>query len=623
MLNSAKGGAPLLRKYFKKIVIIALFLVLINLPLVFNMLYPVQRFTYKDFIKKIESGEIASVSYNKDLPEISGITVDGERFKTTNPQTDDFKKYLLEKGVEVTEPTNIWSSLSIFLLQLIGTAVTMFIVAVIFSKVVVKHQNSIGNKCFYVVERSDITFDDVAGNEEAKESMMELVDFLRNPVKYARYGAKIPKGTILYGPPGTGKTLLAKALAGTAGVPFIAVSGSDFVEKFVGVGAARVRQLFELARKKAPCIIFIDEIDAVGRKRGIEGGGNDERDQTVNQLLAEMDGFTGNEGIIVIAATNRLDVLDKALLRSGRFDRHIKVDLPDVDARYEILKIHSRNKPLNPEVDLREVAKLTLFMSGADLANVMNEASIYAAKHEHKGILMSDIDKAINKILVGEEKKNRNSISKRDKEVAAFHEAGHTLVAKLLAKRNVTKATIIPTTKGAGGYTMSFPQDDKMFETKQQLLNEIAISLGGRAAEEIIFGEDNITGGASQDLKIATRVAIKMVKDYGMSKNVGLINIDELYENGLNNGTENDLVIREVRNIIDETYKKVKEFLNENKCILYNLAQALLQKEVVYEKEIDEIINGNNLKNIVSSTLSINKHVNFEAVGNLLKKEMA
>lgn len=544
--------------------------------------------SYNHFVEQVEKGNIRSVAYNKELHEIYGVTTNGERFKTENPQTDDFKKYLLEHGIKVTKANpSVLSVIGKLLMQLLTSVLTIYLLI----RIVIKKQEGIGSKRFYVVEKSDVTFDDVAGNEEAKEDMMELIEFLRNPTKYQRYGAKIPKGTILYGPPGTGKTLLAKALAGTAKVPFIAVSGSDFVEKFVGVGAARVRQLFQLAREKAPCIVFIDEIDALGKKRGGDiDGAHDEWCQTLNQLLVEMDGFTGNEGVIIIAATNRFDVLDEALLRAGRFDRQIQLNLPDLETRYKILKLHSKNKPLHPEVDLMQVAKMTVFMSGADLENVMNEAAIYAARHGHKGILMSDIDKAINKVIAGEERKSKKNISRKDKEVAAFHEAGHALVAKLLTNKSISKVTIIPTTKGAGGYTMMTPQTERLFETKKDLLNEIAVYLGGRVAEEIVFGEDDITGGASEDLKAVTRIAAKMVKDYGMSQ-LGLVNIGELCNNGFaNNVSEN--IAQEVKKIVDETYGRVKGLLNEHKDTLFSLAQALMEKETLYEKEIDAIING-------------------------------
>ncbi|MDD4804600.1 MAG: ATP-dependent zinc metalloprotease FtsH [Candidatus Pacebacteria bacterium] len=548
------------------------------------------KISYNEFIEQIKNKEIEQVEYSKSVPDITGITKDNMFFVTDNPQTDEFKQFLLENDIKVvTAKAGTVTAISKAILQLALYAAFICIVFIMINKVFIRNQLGT-TKNNWVTRKTHIVFSDVAGNKEAKENMMELVDFLKNPDKYSHYGVTTPKGTILYGLPGTGKTLLAKALAGTANVPFISVSGSDFVEKFVGVGAERIRSLFKEAREKAPCIVFIDEIDAVGKKReGISNGATDERNQTLNQLLVEIDGFTGNEGVIVIAATNRLDTLDEALLRSGRFDRQIHVELPDVDARYEILKIHSKNKPLNTKVDLREIAKLTLYMSGADLENVMNEAGIYAAKYEHKDITMEDIDRAINKVLVGEEKKDRKNISTRDREITAFHEAGHALIAKRLTGKNIPKVTIIPTTKGAGGYTLITPEEERMFETKKDMLNDIAIALGGRISEELVFGEDYITNGASQDLKVVTRIAIKMVKNYGMSENIGLLNVNELYGNNYIS-TNNETITREVKKIINETYKETKRLLSENESALFDLAQTLLEKETIYENELDNII---------------------------------
>lgn len=548
--------------------------------------------SYNEFIEKVEKKEVAEIDYDRSSPKITGKLADGGMFITDNPQTDDFKKYLLEKGVKVNPVDKRDNGIIISLLtSVINLAIFAFVIIYVSKKLLMAQIKSTNTKLMFA--KPNITFDDVAGNEEAKEDMLELVEFLKNPVKYKRYGAKIPRGTILYGPPGTGKTLMAKALAGTAGVPFISISGSDFVEKFVGVGASRVRQLFSEARAVAPCIIFIDEIDAVGKTRGgLSNGALDEREQTLNQLLVEMDGFTENDSIIVIAATNRIDTLDPALLRAGRFDRQIQLPLPDLEARYEILKIHARNKPLSEDVDLKEVAKMTLFMSGADLANIMNEASIYAARANHKGITMQDIDRAINKVIAGEARKNRKNISRKEKEITAYHEAGHALVAKMMAKRSTPKVTIIPTTKGAGGYTMITPEE-KMFVTKREMLESIAISLAGRAAEELIFGEENITNGASQDIKQATQTAMQMVKDYGMNEKIGLVNVDELYGSSSTLVSNmDDAVAEEVRRIIDETYREVKDFLNDNKAILHTLAECLLDKETIYEKDLEAVING-------------------------------
>lgn len=560
----------------------------------------IQKFSYNEFMENVESGQVAKVEYSTKGTKIKGELKDGTIFETTKP-TDEFNKQLLESEVDVVL-TDIGSSSTLknLLAGLLNFGLTfgLFVFVMMrISKSIIKSQTSSMNANFALVQTSDYTFDDVAGNEEAKADLAELIEFLKNPIKYKRYGAEIPRGTLLSGSPGNGKTLMVKALAGEAGVSFINVSGSDFVQQFVGVGAARVRELFDLAEKHAPCIIFIDEIDAMGRTRNTSGSGaSDERDQTLNQLLVEMDGFNPNKGVLVIAATNRPELLDPALLRPGRFDRHINVELPDVNARYEILKIHARNKPLAKETDLRKVAEMTIYMSGADLKNIMNEASIYAARANHKGILMEDIERAINKVIAGEEKSNRSNISKKDKEITAYHEAGHALIAKIVANKSIPKVTIIPTTKGLGGYTLITPQE-KMYETKQEMLNEIKISLGGRAAEEIMFGEENITSGAGQDLKVVTQIAEKMVKDYGMGKDTGLVSINELYRNSYA-GSTNDVVAKEIKELIEESYKETKEIINENKAILHNLAQALLKKETLYESEIDRIINGMELEDI-------------------------
>lgn len=554
----------------------------------------IQTFSYNEFMQNVRDKQVAKVEYSTKDTKIKGELKDGTLFETNKP-TDEFNKQLLESEIEVVltdkKPSNAFTNFLVSLLNIGLTAGVFIFVMRWVSKSLIKTQASSMDRRFTLLQTSDYTFDDVAGNEEAKADLAELIEFLKNPIKYKRYGAEIPKGTLLSGAPGNGKTLMVKALAGEAGVSFISVSGSDFVQQFVGVGAARVRELFDVAKKNAPCIIFIDEIDAMGRVRSSSSSGaTDERDQTLNQLLVEMDGFNPNKGVLVVAATNRPELLDPALLRPGRFDRHINVELPDVNARYEILKIHARNKPLAEETDLRKVAEMTIMMSGADLKNIMNEASIYAARLNHKGILMEDIERAINKIIAGEEKSNRSSISRKDKEITAYHEAGHALVAKLVANKKIPKITIIPTTKGFGGYTLITPQE-KMYETKQEMLNEIKISLGGRAAEEVVFGEANITSGAGQDLKVVTQIAERMVKDYGMGKNIGLVNINELYRNSYT-GSTSEMVVNEIKDLIEVSYKETKEIINTNKAILHNLAQALLEKETIYEEEINAIING-------------------------------
>ncbi|TYQ16196.1 UNVERIFIED_CONTAM: cell division protease FtsH [Acetivibrio alkalicellulosi] len=549
--------------------------------------------SYREFLDHVESGSVLTIiDYTQSSKKITGRLHDNTLFTTDNPQSSELKKYLLEQGIKLEEKRFVETIPQILLNVVLSFLPFIFIILIIVFLMgqLLKKQYS-GNKDskFNITKNCGLTFENVAGNEEAKENMMELVEFLTRPERFLNFGVVAPKGTVLFGPPGTGKTLLAKALAGTAGVAFIAVSGSDFVEKFVGVGASRIRQLFQFARKASPCIIFIDEIDALGKRTSSDGGGSsDERDRTLNQILVEIDGFSGSEGIIVIAATNRLDMLDPALLRSGRFDRQIQVDLPDVDARYSILNLHSKNKPLNSDVDLKEVAKMTVYMSGADLANLMNEAGIYAVRNSHQSITMKDIDLAISKIQAGEEKRNKKNITLKDKEITAFHEAGHVLVAKLLSGTTVSKVTIIPTTKGAGGYTL-FVQDEKMFSTKKDLLNNIAIFLGGRASEEIIFGENEVTNGASNDLRKATQIAVDMVKNYGMSHTVGLVSFLDISKNN-SSGTTLNSVEDEVKKIIEEVYKETKETLKNNADCLRNIATLLLERETIYRKDIDNIV---------------------------------
>ena len=436
------------------------------------------------------------------------------------------------------------------------------------------------------------TFKDVAGLEEEKEDMAEIVDFLRNPKKYNTLGARIPKGVLLEGPPGTGKTLLAKAVAGEAGVPFFSISGSDFVEMFVGVGASRVRDLFEDAKKNAPCIVFIDEIDAVARKRGSGlGGGHDEREQTLNQMLVEMDGFGTNEGIIVLAATNRVDILDPAILRPGRFDRKVMVGRPDVKGREEILRVHVRNKPLSDDVDLHEIARTTAGFAGADLENLMNEAAICAAKQNRQFIKKEDVDKCFVKIGIGGEKKSR-LVPEKERKITAYHESGHAILFHLLSEVGpVHLVSIIPNGRGAGGYTMPLPENDNVFMTKKHMLQDIMVSFGGRIAEELIFGD--ITTGASADIKQATQTAQAMVVKYGMSEKVGLINYEVNSEEEVFLGRDLGharnysekvaaMIDKEVRRIMDECYQEAKLIIESHIDVLHRCAAALLEKERIF-----------------------------------------
>lgn len=457
-------------------------------------------------------------------------------------------------------------------------------------------------------EKRKTTFDDVAGADEEKEELAEVVEFLKAPEKYNKLGARIPKGVLLVGPPGTGKTLLARAVAGEAGVPFFSISGSDFVEMFVGVGASRVRDLFDQAKKNSPCIIFIDEIDAVGRQRGAGlGGGNDEREQTLNQLLVEMDGFGANEGVILIAATNRPDVLDPALMRPGRFDRQVVVSYPDVNGREAILRVHARKKPLAPDVNLKTIAKTTAGFTGADLENLLNEAAINAAKHGRKFIKNEDVNYAFVKVGIGVEKRSK-IISEKEKKITAYHESGHAILFHVLPDVGpVHSVSIIPTGMGAAGYTMPLPEKDEMFNTRGKMLQNIIVSLGGRVAEELVF--DDITTGASQDIRQATQTARDMVTKYGFSSKLGLINYD----------TDNDEVFigrdlahtrpygeniagqidAEVKNIIDECYSRAKTIISENRDILDKSASLLLEKEKISREEFEALFEEENKENEV------------------------
>ena len=447
-------------------------------------------------------------------------------------------------------------------------------------------------------ENKKTTFKNVAGLDEEKEELREIVDFLKEPTKYMQVGARIPKGVLLVGPPGTGKTLLAKAVAGEAGVPFFSISGSDFVEMFVGVGASRVRDLFEEAKKNAPCIVFIDEIDAVARRRGTGlGGGHDEREQTLNQMLVEMDGFGANEGIIVMAATNRVDILDPAILRPGRFDRKVTVGRPDVKGREEILHVHAKGKPLGEDVDLKQVAQTTAGFTGADLENLLNEAAIYAAKENRAFIMQEDITHSFIKVGIGTEKKSR-VISDKEKKITAYHEAGHAILFHVLPDVGpVYTVSIIPTGNGAAGYTMPLPERDEMFNTKGKMTQDIIVSLGGRIAEEMIF--DDITTGASQDIKVATKTARAMVTRYGFSESLGLVNYDsdddEVFigrDLAHTRSFSEDIarsIDEEVKRIIEDCYDKAKKLLTDNIQVLHGCADLLLEKERITREEFESL----------------------------------
>lgn len=566
-------------------------------------------FSYYDFEAALKAGEVSEVVIepNKVVPT-GTLVIKLENEEAEKLYVSDVKEieellqsYKVDYELEDVPQESVFVTAILPTLLMIGAAFILFTMmgkqgggmnakAMNFGKSRAKMSTEADNK---------VTFENVAGLHEEKEDLEEIVDFLREPGKYTRVGARIPKGVLLEGPPGTGKTLLAKAVAGEAKVPFFSISGSDFVEMFVGVGASRVRDLFQEAKENAPCIIFIDEIDAVARRRGTGmGGGHDEREQTLNQLLVEMDGFGVNEGIIVMAATNRVDILDPAILRPGRFDRKVMVGRPDVKGRYEILQVHAKGKPLGDDVDLQQIAQTTAGFTGADLENLLNESAIYAAKEGRAYLKQEDIRHAFVKIGIGSEKKSR-VISDKEKKITAYHEAGHAILFHVLPDVGpVYSVSIIPTGVGAAGYTMPLPEKDEMFNTKGKMLQDIVVSLGGRVAEEMIF--DDITTGASQDIKQATAYAKAMVTKFGMSDQVGLINYDNDSDEvfvGRDFGKTSrgygeqvaTMIDMEVKRIIDECYAKAKSILKENEKILHSCAELLLEKEKITREEFEAL----------------------------------
>lgn len=568
-----------------------------------------QEMTYTSFVSAVQEKNVSDVYINQNSAVPTGtvsVTLkdDGNTRKVNVSDVEQVEKLLTENQVEYRlsdVPKD--SMLTTVVVPMLITLGGVFLIFFLMSR-----QNGGGNSKAMNFGKSrakmstkneiKVTFRDVAGLREEKEELEEIVDFLKDPKKYIQVGARIPKGVLLEGPPGTGKTLLAKAVAGEAGVPFFSISGSDFVEMFVGVGASRVRDLFQDAKKNAPCIIFIDEIDAVARRRGSGlGGGHDEREQTLNQLLVEMDGFGVNEGIIVMAATNRKDILDPAILRPGRFDRDVLVGRPDVGGREEILKVHARNKPLGDDVDLKQIAQTTAGFSGADLENLLNEAAILAAKENRGYIQQSDIRHAFVKVGIGPEKKSR-IVSEKERRITAYHEAGHAILFHLLPDVGpVYSVSIIPT-GGAGGYTMPLPEKDDMFNTKGHMLQEITVSLGGRVAEEEIF--DDITTGASQDIKQATAIAKSMITKFGMSERLGLINYDNDSDEvfiGRDFGHTSrgygekvaGTIDEEVKRIIDECYMKARALIQEYHPVLEKCAQLLLEKEKITRSEFEAL----------------------------------
>ena len=575
-------------------------------------------YSYSNFLWDVQNGYVSSVLIKQNSEVPTGVlsitkTDNGEELLNVS-DVHEIEQLLLDNNIRYTLKDVTRDSVWITTILPFGICLVIIIVIMMmtnrqagggggakmmnFGKSRAKLMNGTQNP---------VTFKDVAGLQEEKEELEEIVDFLKNPVKYTELGARIPKGVILTGPPGTGKTLLAKAVAGEAGVPFFSISGSDFVEMFVGVGASRVRDLFEEAKKNAPCIVFIDEIDAVARRRGTGmGGGHDEREQTLNQMLVEMDGFGINEGIIVMAATNRIDILDPAILRPGRFDRKVVVGRPDVQGRLEILNVHAAKKPLGDDVDLESLARTTAGFTGADLENLLNEAAINAAKRKEKYITNADVNYAFVKVGIGVEKRSK-IISEKEKKITAYHESGHAILFHLLPDVGpVHTISIIPTGMGAAGYTMPLPERDEMFNTRGKMLQNIIVSLGGRIAEELVF--DDITTGASQDIKQATETARSMVTKYGFSSKLGLINYDNDSDEvfigrdlahtrpyGEEVASQIDM---EVKNIIDECYGKAKKMIEEHMDVLEKSAQLLLEKEKIgrsefealFEAKVDDVI---------------------------------
>lgn len=606
MKQVQKPKKPIIFYYVIALIVI----LLLNLLLFPRLLEPkVTEVDYGKFLQMVDNNEISEVQIQSNEIIFSDKSSPANYYKTGVMNDYKLVDRLYEAGITEfgTPIIEQMSPLMEFLLTWVIPIVVMVALGQwLMKRMTSKMMGGMGNAMsfgksnakVYVQSETGIKFADVAGEDEAKEILQEIVDFLHNPKKYEEIGAKMPKGALLVGPPGTGKTLLAKAVAGEANVPFFSISGSEFVEMFVGMGAAKVRDLFQQANEKAPCIVFIDEIDAVARKRGTGlGGGHDEREQTLNQLLVEMDGFGVNEGIIVMAATNRVDILDPAILRPGRFDRKVGVGRPDIQGRREILEVHAKGKPLGDDVDLDQIARTTAGFTGADLENLMNEAAIYAAKQSRAYIVQDDIRRAFVKVGIGAEKKSR-VISDKEKKITAYHESGHALLFHLLPDVGpVYSVSIIPTGIGAAGYTMPLPERDNMFNTKGKMMQDIVVSLGGRVAEELIF--DDITTGASQDIKTATETARAMVTEYGMSDAVGLINYtsgsDEVFI-GRDIGHSKPygegvaaVIDQEVKRIVDGCHQEARRIITEHMEELHACADMLIEKEKITREEFEAI----------------------------------
>ena len=594
--------------------------IIIMLILVAGMLYysisgmmQTSHYKYSDFQKDLSQGKVKSVTINqnKEIPtgqiviKLKDNSKEEVYVTDVNKVIDDLNAYNKKATKDINPTIKDVDRDSVFLTTILPMVFMGIIVLVVIMMMNANAGGGAGkmanfgkNKAKKVVDVKGMDFSKVAGLQEEKEELEEIVDFLKNPRKYIDLGARIPKGVLLEGPPGTGKTLLAKATAGEAKVPFFTISGSDFVEMFVGVGASRVRDLFAEAKKNLPCIIFIDEIDAVARRRGTGmGGGHDEREQTLNQLLVEMDGFGPNEGVIVMAATNRVDILDPAIMRPGRFDRKVVVGRPDVKGRKEILEVHAKNKPLGDNVDFEEIARITAGFTGADLENLINEAAIYAAEHNQGYITQEDLNRALIKVGVGKEKKSK-IISPEEKRITAYHESGHAILFHVLPKVGpVHTISVIPTGLGAAGYTMPLPEKDEMFVTKGKMIQEIMVSMGGRIAEELVL--DDVTTGASQDIKQATAAAKAMVTKYGFSDKLGFINYDDdsddvfigydlAHSKGYGEKTASE-IDEEVRNIVDTCYREAKAIIEDNIEVLHKSAQVLMEKEKITREEFEAL----------------------------------
>ncbi len=594
--------------------------ILIMFLLIAGMLYysisgmlQTSHYKYNDFQKDLSQGKVKSVTINqnKEIPtgqiiiKLKDNSKEEVYVTDVNKVIDDLNAYNKKATKDINPTIKDVDRDSVFLTTILPMVFMGIIVLVVIMMMNANAGGGAGkmanfgkNKAKKVVDVKGMDFSKVAGLQEEKEELEEIVDFLKNPRKYIDLGARIPKGVLLEGPPGTGKTLLAKATAGEAKVPFFTISGSDFVEMFVGVGASRVRDLFAEAKKNLPCIIFIDEIDAVARRRGTGmGGGHDEREQTLNQLLVEMDGFGPNEGVIVMAATNRVDILDPAIMRPGRFDRKVVVGRPDVKGRKEILEVHAKNKPLGDNVDFEEIARITAGFTGADLENLINEAAIYAAEHNQGYITQEDLNRALIKVGVGKEKKSK-IISPEEKRITAYHESGHAILFHVLPKVGpVHTISVIPTGLGAAGYTMPLPEKDEMFITKGKMIQEIMVSMGGRIAEELVL--DDVTTGASQDIKQATAAAKAMVTKYGFSDKLGFINYDDdsddvfigydlAHSKGYGEKTASE-IDEEVRNIVDTCYREAKAIIEDNIDVLHKSAQVLMEKEKITREEFEAL----------------------------------